>query len=359
MDWPKDMPFPVFYKKWQVYKAGLLGLEPILKRAGLNLDWDGLRKINEISQKDPRWAQAFIDSASGQNSSAVLIEQYMLAMDCRTFVLSKDLIDALKKTKVSDIPEDLVKVPFDLIYLDISSNPVKINSPNNVSKSARGIFVPSYDGAALRKIYPQAGDVVSGIIAEHAPGETDGPGGPVCNWDCESFSWRAENGVFQTSWDGGGVASALKNRSDLQEVWNLWINALLYINSVNADIREEWLYKDTAARMKGKKGKSRRDMKRRLHAGGKVFRVGHYIHIPQVSDGNRGSHQGGRVSVRFLVRGHWHTYWTGSNRLGNKKHVLKWLTPYWKGPETADVVHGTYVVKETDDDRRGDSEAQG
>lgn len=359
MDWPVDMPFPVFYKKWQVYTARLSGLEPILRSKGMDLNWDNLRALNKQSQQDPRWPQAFLNSVGGQNEAAVMLEQYMLSEDCRTFLLSKNLIDALKKTKVSDVPADLIKIPFGLIYIDISSSPIKLNAPDHVSESVRGIFVPSYDQKSVEKVYPGAGQVVSGLLAEYAPGDTDGPGGPICNWNCESLSWRAENGVFQASWDGGGVTSALEDRPDLQEVWGLWINALLYINSVNADVREEWLYRDVAAKMKGTKGKRKRDRRRYVESGGKVFRVGHYIHIPQTSEGERKAHQGGKVGVRFMVRGHWHTYWVGSNRFGNREQKLKWLAPYWKGPEAADVVHGTYMVNQPKEEDGNAEEKRG
>jgi hypothetical protein len=172
--------------------------------------------------------------------------------------------------------------------------------------------------------------------------------------------WNSVNGIYEEPADSGqrmammvedplepGTGHIESLDETESSLWLVWINALLYINSVSADIREEWLISEKAAKIKGKKGKARRIVKQRIKDGGKVFRVGHYIHIPQVGDSEKKPHQGGKVSVRFLVRGHWHKFWVGSNRFGNRKQVIKWLAPYWKGPETADVVHGTYVVDKT------------
>jgi len=345
MDWPIDMPFPVFYKKWQVHKAKLLGVHQLLGSKGTNLNWDTVRKLFKEAQQSPGWTKCFMENTKDQNSAALVLEYFMINEDCRTFILSRDLIEALKKTQASNVPEDLIKIPFDLIYIDISASPVKLNAPNRVGDSVRGIVVPSYRQETLKKLFNIQGNVVSGILAEHAPGETDGPGGPVCNWNCEGMWWRSENGIFQKAWDGGNIASSLAHRPDLQEIWNLWINALLYINSVNADIREESLLTEKTAKIKGKKGKARRRIKQLIKDSGKVFRVGHCIHLPQISNEQAKAPKGGKVSVRFMVRGHWHTFWTGSNRFGTKKQILKWVAPYWKGPETADVVHGTYIVK--------------
>jgi len=202
-------------------------------------------------------------------------------------------------------------------------------------------------------------DGIIGFFIEHAPGDYDGPGGSAAPWTGSLASWRVHNGVYSLEHAISNIEGTTEDTDLIRVAWNVWAQAILYINSVNRDEREEYLEERLVPRLRGKKGRARRDLKRRIEDSGRVFRLGHYIHIPQGSEGEKRAHQGGHVNVRFLVRGHWHTYWTGSNRFGNRRQVLKWLKPYWKGPETADTVHGTYVVKETENDRGRDSEPQG
>ena len=366
MNWPIDMPFPIFYKSFLLKQAEKLGATGLLKsmdtrELGKKLTWESMKKMRGIAN--------IVKSQDRLSNQHLLLEEMFFSYDdCRTFLLSADLVEALKATDTRDIPQDLVKIPFDFIYIDVSSSPIQsMNDVNKCADSIRGIFVPSPKNWVFMDFCKKMGIDPSinlmGIPIEYAPGDTDGPGGFEANWCAGMLFWGAVDGRFKRS------STAIDhNRSNKAppDLWNLWINSILYINSVNADIREGWLYESTAKKMKGKKGKRKRDMRRHLERGGRIFRVGHYISIPQISDGDKKDHQGGTINTRFMVRGHWHSFWTGSNRFGTKKKVLKWLTPYWKGPETADVVHGTYAVKERKDetehpetDQEGEGSAQG
>ena len=51
--------------------------------------------------------------------------------------------------------------------------------------------------------------------------------------------------------------------------------------------------------------------------------------------------QGAALLARFMVRGHWRRppkYWTDQR--------LRWIEPYWKGPEMAAVIEKAYRLKE-------------
>lgn len=50
----------------------------------------------------------------------------------------------------------------------------------------------------------------------------------------------------------------------------------------------------------------------------------------------------GKHSMRYIVSGHWHLYWTGKGRTIAKK---KWVKPYFKGPEHAPLTHGKTRLK--------------
>jgi hypothetical protein len=50
---------------------------------------------------------------------------------------------------------------------------------------------------------------------------------------------------------------------------------------------------------------------------------------------------GREVLRRFMVRGHW--------RRANKgwaDHGVRWVQPYWKGPDMAAIIERTYRLKE-------------
>lgn len=340
MDWPIDMPFPIFYQRWSMAQAKRSGWSMAVEKAGIKrgLTWETMKVLREAAyqkDKEPRIADQHF-----------LLEEAMYNCECRTFLMSTNLVEALKKTDVRKIPEEMVKIPFDLIYIDVSSNPIKTNNDVNIyTEDARGILVLGQKNSFVRlfctKYRHDPDHTLIGLPVEYAPGDTDGPEGPICNWTAGAMLWKAENGFYEEEEEKNNNAKEKE-----PELWNMWINSILYINSVNADVREEYLEQRLIPRLKKKSGKAKRNLKQHIESRGKVFRVGHYISIPQISGGGeRKPPQGGKVSVRFMVRGHWHTYWIGSNRFGTKKQNLKWLMPYWKGPETADIVHGVYSVK--------------
>jgi len=124
----------------------------------------------------------------------------------------------------------------------------------------------------------------------------------------------------------------------------LAVNSLLYINSANRDVKEEWFEKELSERLKLKSGRARRDLRRSIESTGKVFRCGQYIYIPQISEVYNGPSTGRKVRFRHWVRGHWHHFWAGTDRLGTRNLILKWVEPFLRGPDVADIVQKTYVV---------------
>ena len=356
MDWPIDMPFPIFYKQGHMQHARSNGVEEVLKRKGLPFTWEtvsGLR--NEFSRIHDPWKNLDPMKDSPQ---ALAVDDALARNECRTFILSPELIAALAQTTGKNVPGDLVRVPFNVIYIDLSKSKLTIwHALSECDEIVRGILVISRDDAAHKRVchvtgYDPAVTTI-GYILSYDPNDDDWDGS---TWGCSAMVWGSIDGVYNMPNKKDNTMAVSENPLVPQdgefrvmganeiELWAIWINALLYINSVNADVKEGWLHQDMATKMRGVKGKRKRDMRRHMQSGGKVFRVGHTIHLPQMSDGEKSASLGGKIGVRFQVRGHWHLYWTGSNRFGTRVQKLKWLAPYWKGPEMAEVVHGTYVV---------------
>jgi hypothetical protein len=48
-----------------------------------------------------------------------------------------------------------------------------------------------------------------------------------------------------------------------------------------------------------------------------------------------------RLKSRFVVRGHWRNQPHGPE---NRERYLKWIAPYWKGPQDGEVMERTYNI---------------
>ena len=51
---------------------------------------------------------------------------------------------------------------------------------------------------------------------------------------------------------------------------------------------------------------------------------------------------GGKLQVRFMVRGHWRQQPHGP---GGRERKLLWIRPHYKGPDLAAVINKPYLVK--------------
>jgi hypothetical protein len=356
MKWPAAMPFPIFFKIWEKTMAHKRGWDLEAKRRGFSgLTWEAMKAL--AKDKPPiieEWAQRVGDGRArvkagkdleeeGDTSLHVMIETLFFREECRTFMLSSNLIESLKNTNLRPIPSALVRVPFPLTYLDFSSNPLD-RTQHEASLGVRGIFVVGQDtDIHIRECRAGGVDPKQAFLGIYVEGMTPIDTGKHISfsWHPGLLHWRSADGMYQPPSPGNPD----------REIFALWVNSLLYINSVNADISNEWYNNEAAKRLTKKKGRRRRDLLRSLESEGRVDRVGYNIEIPKFSEPGGGTGQGGKVNVRFTVRGHWHTYWVGE---GRTQQDLKWIAPYWKGPETADVVHRTYDVDEREGEPDGD-----
>jgi UDP-2,3-diacylglucosamine pyrophosphatase LpxH len=125
----------------------------------------------------------------------------------------------------------------------------------------------------------------------------------------------------------------------------------MYISSTNADIRK-------AAPYDIKKTNIKKFLKYPYRANSKLpcNIVGGNITISNNSSENNNSAKTGRkLTNRFMVRGHYHHFWMNrtekitdnmvvkTNENG-KVLVRKWIEPFWKGSEYADVILKNYKV---------------
>jgi len=142
----------------------------------------------------------------------------------------------------------------------------------------------------------------------------------------------------------GGDATSPKRR-----LLHLIVNAILYATS--ADV--PWPLSRSPARRLRAQGRDRGKAKRervakrveelREHSSGEdVFYLPGRIPISQlraIEETERGA-RGGELMARFMVRGHW-------RRASSVWRVqgLRWIEPYWKGPELAAIIEREYKLK--------------
>jgi hypothetical protein len=303
-DWPKRIPYPAIWRK--------SGGKELINHKGKDAE-------EMLDSLEKTFKTLGIEYTHG-DMAEVMIDNFLVNKECRTFCFSEGLLKALQETPLDEIPNELIKLPVPVTYFDFSELDLTYEAGGQ-KLAWRGCFLTMMDWCLMVM-------TVSNVIGGETP-----------------FAFTAdpyeipEDEMFEIpgiSSSGSGFADFMREKVD---IFKLAISALLYVNSVNADLKEEWLAKSTAAKMKGVKGKRKRDMKRHLEMMGKVTRAGYYLYIPTIPAGEGEEAKAGRkIGVRFLCRGHWRRYWLGP-RKGIQKPVMKWIAPHWKGPEAADQAH--------------------
>jgi hypothetical protein len=141
-----------------------------------------------------------------------------------------------------------------------------------------------------------------------------------------------------------------KNRKNFLRTFQFVMNAVLYATSAEADLLFQDAskeYRDLKARAEKAKGDKRKKLFGRLRGMEQHPRciMGSTIVIDRKQDhrGEPGTTAEGsrKITVRTLVSGHWHRYWTGA---GRKVCIHKWIAPFWRGPEEAPLT-GKRLVK--------------
>jgi hypothetical protein len=352
--WPWDTPLPVWWA--QKNRSSISNLHELKLTLQQALKY-------QRSRKKGKWTP--------WDHDRVIMEWVMAYKNVRTFIFSPELVNALFGTDARQIDTELFKLPHEVVYFDVSS--ARLTVPTETGQDVcRGILAfedfindPGHEVPDL---------LVIPIFSTHEPDEKTNtwhenialslnslprdPGRNDYVIDDELAIRTVQESAehFANIFDMTPQEILETKCGDLetsatfqQHTMILFVNCLLYVNSVNADIREGWMLNNLTEKIKKAKGKRKTKLKRMRAQGGNAYRVGYQIYIPQVAPANQGPPTGRKVNVRFMVRGHWRQVWMGSDRLGNRRQVAKWIQPFWKGPERAEVIHKMYMVKNTEE----------
>jgi hypothetical protein len=133
------------------------------------------------------------------------------------------------------------------------------------------------------------------------------------------------------------------------ELFRFVVNAVLYISSPDADVREDMSERHALhQKLQGMKGGSKRY---KLESQLKKAKSRHiYIVGKRWEDDEeyekvasaRFTEEGRKILKRFRVRGHFRLQPHGK---GRELRKISWVRPHWKGMSFAELVHKGYVVK--------------
>jgi hypothetical protein len=173
-------------------------------------------------------------------------------------------------------------------------------------------------------------------------------------WDLERSLRTDWNNLSDEASDPSGIGMGTNEDSlfytDGLLFFRAVLNAILYVSSSEADIREA-LSPRAKILVAAEEVASRPKRKALLGQAARnsefdYSQVGDSVEPIDVSWGPKtsmpGTGSGSKPAIRFVVRGHWKRQPFGP---GASQRRLHWIKPYFKGPEVAALVNKPYAVK--------------
>jgi len=364
---------------------------------------DGCASQIDLARHDPVTRSVLenfiVDAVRGggvpTNAQTILAERQATfnfwASGQKVFTVSDALTKLLLQTDFK-CAKAFLKLPFPCIYLRFEGSPISIwCQSDDTWLPLDGVYVyvvedeyPDKDGVfawTTKDIAPILDDPAHPLPSYKIPrlrfvaisqNEVDNKTGFRGNIIYTSMDWTCDDRIvidekyMSTEFDANaaqGEAYA-ERKGDFMAIMRLCLSAIAYINSSGSQVEftkspaSEFLKKMEAAQSKGKAGKAARRAERRSKLN--FYHVGRTITIePSIAREGVEEVREGKVryqKVRSQVRGHYRHYWLKKGNLseadknavtlvdGEWVSVLKWLRPFWRGPEFATVVQQEYRV---------------
>jgi hypothetical protein len=153
---------------------------------------------------------------------------------------------------------------------------------------------------------------------------------------------------YMAEWEKDPIQPLFKTENDTEimpRIFQFVLNVLLYLTSQDSDIRvEESQYKEMEKRLAGLKNPAKiRKVQQRMEKAprGQRYIVGSSIHLTTEEQKIYESTATGKI--QWPVGGHWRKQWYGP--LGSQYQRQKWIRPYIKGSELADLIKSVGVIK--------------
>ena len=139
------------------------------------------------------------------------------------------------------------------------------------------------------------------------------------------------------------------NINGMGRLFRIAINIVLYLTSRNPDIIQ---YIPDKIHFEEKKNPAKREKAERLasrsmqspftYVGSKVQK----LVVPNSFIG-----KSWELQYQVPVSGHWRQQWMGSEKDGSKRQETIWIEPYIKGPDMAEAVNKTFIVKDPNESK--------
>jgi hypothetical protein len=271
----------------------------------------------------------------------------------KVFSFSPDLLQLLTYTSLEHVDTDLIRLPFDAIFINnISPLDLSLRIGDSTPIPVQSVFVTRfpmdnhsefYDQIDILKLPRDKQYDVFGIyvVPNHFDGDNHGAPTsvpfvfPIADGDIYEYVKR-----LMDHWTH-------YNRSDedpgVYTLMNIIINCILYINSSGASMNLVHAGVPDVSRLKNKK-KIRKATANRTRL--PYYEVGRDIVISrqdrEMFARSANEHGIERHTLSWLVRGHWRNQPIGE---GRKERKLIWIKPFRKGDDMAELIGKKYQVK--------------
>ena len=271
-----------------------------------------------------------LNQDDAQELTRILVQYNYVQAGKKDFYVYSDLVPMLRDTDLLEIPPKELKFPFEAFSIIFKKGTIRGR------------------GAPMDRIFVSCadGDILSGFLASD-----NYNGAPIFLsrlWDDTTLPEMAKAYAE--------VAPTVKGYSDLKrqsarDAMYLLFNLLTYINCENADVQRDnsqaEAIKKKLAAFNGSKKKTRKQkvLEQELHKARKhhIYLVGKSVRADKFYDVTP-TDEGRKILKRFRVRGHFRNQPYGPERSLVKR---RWIKPFWKGPDLAELINSGYVVKES------------
>lgn len=294
--------------------------------------------VQEMIQRYPAIVQRFHTIAKMRGGSLsdndiqelprIMVQYNYIQAGKKDFYIYEDLVPMLRDTDLPDMPTTEVKFPFEAFSIVFKQGTIR----GRGEKMDR-IFVSCPDGK-----------VVSGFLASD---NSDGAPIFMANLLPEATLSSLSNRYAETA---PGVVEELPTQS-AHDAMYLMFNLLLYVNCENADVQRDMdevhRIREKLAEFSGPKKTRKQKVLEQQYQEAKrryVYLVGKSVRADAAYGVKAASEEGRKILKRFRVRGHFRNQPYGPERSLVKR---RWIAPFWKGPDLAELINSGYVVKES------------
>lgn len=259
----------------------------------------------------------------------------------RVFRLSQPLAEALDNTELRVRASD-IRLPFPAIYLVLDFDDLRLSHPDGTSAPIEGVLLLDIPEVFVdNKATQSAGHALTSIACSRPLADTRS------NTRHSSFFYGDENRIVSSA----TLPSFLNSlEGESTRTWQLILNSLLYLSSPDAEVDAmdapsapliQTLKDVTSTKRAAKLKRQIARMSDLPYAlAGKSIVVDQNQHAP--SEGQTLGHHW-QLGYRIQVRGHWRQQACGPGR-SLRQNI--WIQPHWKGPDTAQLVHRDYLLKQ-------------